>query len=506
MESLLIDNNGVLVTNKENHGRIVVTNRDFNDHFGVLVRERPAIVWDAAPSQFLVGYGNFLNEYSQLSSETKSQILQLFHPPLDGISSMVTTLRSIAEQLALLHKEYDVDLIHKLLVILASNAHQYYGLIQTEPDDGNLRKHETVSGSQECMKLALYLFGSKVQHSCNPNSMYTSKTVDGALEYTVVKSIKAGEQVSFSYIGDLFHTPTFQRREKLYKEKDFTCMCTRCIGPDYCRVAKCTECGEMTPSQTSPFSSMWKCVNGCAPSMVNETLERNYYDHLTKMTSMMNADTPTQVLYDFMRGATMDLSPTHYVCIRGWLELATLYASKAAEKEQTIQLSKRKPHVLGRDKKLSDLSVNELRQKAASCGLRAISLIECVAENCTGCKPGFFKHAPVYESAARVFHVCIDLIELDPSEYPLGARNIIKRYLPLMKAMFGNHDEDVKKIESVFLSGDKSSNPVGQCDYCKQCKTKVLLCSKCYFSRYCSKECQVKHWKIGHKGECIPCS
>lgn len=503
MESLLIDNNGVEISSDESLGRIVVANKDFVNSFGVIVRERPALIWDAIPSQFLTGYQNFLQAYSQQTREIKEQVQQLFHPPLDGDSSMVNTLRPVAQQLELSHREYDVGFIHKLLTILASNAHQYYGY--RDESRGDLRQHESSLRAPGCGKLALYLFGSKVQHSCNPNATYTSKTPDGALEYKAVRTIKAGEQVSFSYIGDLFHTPTFMRREKLHCEKDFLCMCERCTGPDYCRVAKCPECGEFSPSQTTPFSSMWKCVNGCTPSLVNETLERNYNDHLTRMKSMMRAETPDQLIYDFIRGATMDLSPTHFVCIRGWLELATLYASKAAEKEQADQLSMfAPPSLLERTNGLSDLSIRELRRKAALSGLRAISLIECVAENCKGCKPGCCNHSPVYESSSRMFHVCIDLIDLDPSEYPHEAKTMIRRYVPLMKATFGNDDQDVRRIETEILSQDSNSETLRRCECCKASKENLLVCSRCYLVHYCSKECQVKHWKSGHKAQCIP--
>ncbi len=504
MDSLLIDNNGVEVSFRENMGRIVIANKDLNEIFGVIVREMPAIVWDVVPSQQLVGYQNFFRAFRGLSSELKDQLLQLFHPPLDGDSHIIKVLKPIAQQLSLINNEYDEAAILKLLAILASNAHQYYGSDIESAD--NLRQYESMVGSTYDGKLALYLFGSKVQHSCNPNATYSSKTSDGALEYKVVRPIKAGDEVSFSYIGDLFHTPTFLRREKLNREKDFFCTCDRCCGPDYCRIAKCPECGELAPTQSSLFSGMWKCVTGCTPSLVNETIERNYNDHLINMKSKMSAETPTQQLYELIIGATMELSPTHFICIHGLLELATLYASKAAEKEASTQFNSiATSAVMRRVSKISELPINELRQKAALYGLKAISLIECVAANCKGCKYGSMKHAPVYESAARIFHVCIDLIDLHPTEYPIGAKNMIRRYVPLMKATFGEDDEDVKKIESMILSADTSSGLGLQCNYCKKVTSKLLVCSRCYLCRYCGKECQVNHWKTLHKSQCIPC-
>ena len=32
---------------------------------------------------------------------------------------------------------------------------------------------------------------------------------------------------------------------------------------------------------------------------------------------------------------------------------------------------------------------------------------------------------------------------------------------------------------------------------------KFRTCSRCDVTRYCSKDCQKKHWKEGHKKECV---
>ena len=42
------------------------------------------------------------------------------------------------------------------------------------------------------------------------------------------------------------------------------------------------------------------------------------------------------------------------------------------------------------------------------------------------------------------------------------------------------------------------------CD-CKDCRTtlhKPLVCVACKLAAYCSKECQTKAWRAGHKREC----
>ena len=44
-------------------------------------------------------------------------------------------------------------------------------------------------------------------------------------------------------------------------------------------------------------------------------------------------------------------------------------------------------------------------------------------------------------------------------------------------------------------------------DCCANCETingRLLTCGKCELVKYCSKECQIQHWKSNHKLQCIP--
>jgi len=49
-------------------------------------------------------------------------------------------------------------------------------------------------------------------------------------------------------------------------------------------------------------------------------------------------------------------------------------------------------------------------------------------------------------------------------------------------------------------------------DHIKEClfcgifasgNVRLRKCAKCHRASYCSRKCQVKHWKAGHKKECI---
>lgn len=68
-------------------------------------------------------------------------------------------------------------------------------------------------------------------------------------------------------------------------------------------------------------------------------------------------------------------------------------------------------------------------------------------------------------------------------------------------------DSLTKDIDELCSSiKDLEIEPVKQCNCCKKifdlCNVKVSRCSRCKKVYYCSRDCQVKDWKEGHKVEC----
>merc|ERR1712034_61032 len=43
-----------------------------------------------------------------------------------------------------------------------------------------------------------------------------------------------------------------------------------------------------------------------------------------------------------------------------------------------------------------------------------------------------------------------------------------------------------------------------QCEKIESCPREFLVCSGCDVARYCSPNCQKKHWKNGHEHQCLP--
>jgi serine/threonine protein phosphatase PrpC len=71
------------------------------------------------------------------------------------------------------------------------------------------------------------------------------------------------------------------------------------------------------------------------------------------------------------------------------------------------------------------------------------------------------------------------------------------------------HKIDVDTFMSKNAGGDPASNELKKCSNptCNNIETAVgefKTCGKCKSVFYCSRECQAKHWKAGHKIECKP--
>lgn len=61
-----------------------------------------------------------------------------------------------------------------------------------------------------------------------------------------------------------------------------------------------------------------------------------------------------------------------------------------------------------------------------------------------------------------MFHCSHDLMECPSSLWPLNAKAMVNRYLPLMKLQFGEEDSDVKNIERKLLGTAGTSEEVMQ--------------------------------------------
>jgi hypothetical protein len=180
-------------------GRILVATRDFAEG-DVVLEEAPLLVSKDTSSRAS------LAAYLAADEDTKADVMDMFHTAAPG-SSVSTVLEDI----------------------FAKNALSYFGKVIAGEAHGAVAKSS-----------ALFLVGSKVEHSCSPNLAYNS--LSGNLVYKAVTAIPSGTRLTFSYIDSSPEVCTIKRRRDLFETKKFICECARCVGPDLARELKCDKC------------------------------------------------------------------------------------------------------------------------------------------------------------------------------------------------------------------------------------------------------------------------
>eukprot|EP01012_Entosiphon_sulcatum_P053813 TRINITY_DN7412_c0_g1_i2.p1 TRINITY_DN7412_c0_g1~~TRINITY_DN7412_c0_g1_i2.p1 ORF type:complete len:436 (-),score=70.72 TRINITY_DN7412_c0_g1_i2:87-1394(-) len=77
---------------------------------------------------------------------------------------------------------------------------------------------------------AVFLWGSKFNHSCVPN-VRVNIDGSGTATWVALRDVSVGEHLVVSYLGHRTVWPTNLRREHLYITKAFVCQCPRCTAP-----------------------------------------------------------------------------------------------------------------------------------------------------------------------------------------------------------------------------------------------------------------------------------
>jgi hypothetical protein len=453
----------------------------------VVLSESPLLVWENPKKDSTVGIFNYVVAFLALPSAQQQQVLDMKYPELLTTPRMARYI-PVAEEL---HKNpkcssLSVEQIHTLIAVAESNCHQYYGT-------GSLAE---LKAKPTTAKAALFYLGSKVNHSCRPNLQYSSQNSDGHLKYKAICDIKEGDELTFSYIGELFSTMSAQRRATLKAEKNFDCHCERCDEPDYCRPLPCTECNEGFLFLNG-LTSAWACTSSScsctAPSQDTIQRERMLYQKGNILQDQQNPQCePSDALALFNETAKA-LSYTHFLTIR----CATILTNSCAA--HIVYLKNPAKSKLRPDAAV----LSSLHALAAWALLSRAALTERVSAKCVECKARSCSHShpPLYEeSTADVYFAAQYYIQL-----PLVSRDrtkmfIVKRYLPLINHVYGENVSVVKSINDMVE--DTIERHKRMCDECgKEGIEDLKLCSRCKVCVYCSKECQVKGWQI-HKIEC----
>lgn len=320
-----------LSTNDE-HGRIVVATKSIKTGIR-FIRERPVLVWKED------NWTEYLTKFKALPATEQSGVLDMYYFPLDA-QQLQPLKYDVARSAGIVG--VDKQLAIKLLSISMANSHEYFGSTDAVYEEvaSFIRQNLRSTG-----KRALFLYASKVSHSCHPNTTYTSKTDDGKMEYKSVREIKEGDMISFPYIGDLWETPTNLRRKALQESRSFFCKCKRCLRPDLLRFIKCKsctgDCGVATCTYDSLGTPSWTCenCNTVLPSSYCEKTEAviSAMIEQTEMKMMMGGlqSLPLSEVTSVITKAEQMLSPLHFLLLRARGLYVKLCASKAHDMSKT---------------------------------------------------------------------------------------------------------------------------------------------------------------------------
>ncbi|XP_035664663.1 serine/threonine-protein phosphatase 6 regulatory ankyrin repeat subunit B-like isoform X2 [Branchiostoma floridae] len=66
---------------------------------------------------------------------------------------------------------------------------------------------------------------------------------------------------------------------------------------------------------------------------------------------------------------------------------------------------------------------------------------------------------------------------------------------PLILACHSKHVETVRRLIELGARPDLTDGGTGR-------KKNLMRCSQCKLTRYCSRDCQIQHWSVGHKKCC----
>lgn len=306
-------------------GRVVVANRDFAPG-QVVFHEDPLLIWpvdtrDGVPDSAMI------QAFASASTEVRQEVLRLSHPSL--ASPLGKSYENHARRLVQAKSvKLPVTQVQRLLMINDCNTHAFRGL---EELSGPVEVPATMETEYGCPFKAIFLIGSKVEHSCIPNVAYQTKC--GHLMYRAVRPIRAGERVSFPYICPHPEQSLSERRSLLETGKLFLCSCELCRGPEMNRPLAC--CVRDCIGIAFRTERKWTCDECGAVKTDNDMTEderagtAEYRKILRGVQSGMRPGTGEKVLQRYQQRIFHSLSPQHYLHAQYHALIAKMAASEA---------------------------------------------------------------------------------------------------------------------------------------------------------------------------------
>ena len=264
----------------------------------------------------------------------------------------------------------DQSLVHKLIGIDRCNSREYHGSEQ-----------EIYFHTQS----ALFLFASKVTHSCNPNTVLTISKDGGRIQCRVIRPIQSGDIVTYALCGEMVKLPFPIKHKILLHEKEMVCRCPQCIGPDYSRPMYCKKCrvGILLCTSSQEGHPSWKC-SVCGGLQQEESrierLEMEAVGDLDFFIILKKADNPIfckSTVKEMIETHTQKLHPQHFVTMSFMREFVDLCVSDAIAIEIMPMLGVHPFFTAFAQRDME--SPVDLRSEAAKMAATLVERVECIA-------------------------------------------------------------------------------------------------------------------------------
>ena len=184
----------------------------------------------------------FVKSFCAALPATQEAVLSLFAPDDSSVESS-SVLKSMCRLVEICKKfdwakPFQNENIKKVILVKVCNAHGF--------------NYNTGSSA------ALYFYGSKMNHSCKPNIVYTSQRLaDGRGSFIAKENVQPGDELFISYIDTFLSTP--MRQKKLMEGYAFKCSCDLCtVEIDRFRGLHCPACPKGTIFRNNATAS-WQC-------------------------------------------------------------------------------------------------------------------------------------------------------------------------------------------------------------------------------------------------------
>lgn len=462
-------------------GRVLTAARAFKVG-EIVLREPPVLSWQVDD------VGQLISSFLALSPAEQKDVLEMATPSVDADLDMVADPATRGEILAA-RKEREAArraIAEELAEAYVPNP-RLLELIEAVLYRADCNAHAFKAG-----EVGLFPLAALANHSCDPTCGHSTRTND-EMRFYAARPIAKGEEVSITYLPDLWSTPREERRRTLLLQKLFYCRCARCTAPERCRGLRCvtitTAALEAKEGEGAPCDGVamhsdggsaaraaaaanekeggggrWRCMS-CKQEVSDEGMAKRLAaeaELAAKVKALIESapfqPPPPLQQQDEHKGPC---PPVDKVALAAaYEEVQALLSAVREELSPSHYLGPRLLQALIGAPGLEPMML-------ASASAQALAWLECATAGCfsNACgRAGVTRHEPSAELVGEAATAVLASARVATKELVAIGAVIASRYLPWAVRQFGNEDRSVKAMRAVLdkVTPPKKSDPESQ--------------------------------------------